>query len=751
MANNTKMNISYTIRAVDKFSATHAKLEKQLASLNNMTSGLSEKKTIDVDADTAGANAQLTFTKMLLDSIPGRKVITASWRGFNEGLDKADQLATKLRTLEELSQGFARGIVTSMIPSFGVALGIAAGGAGALVTALIGASAAVGAFSLVAVPTINYLAELDAEVERGSEAWNQLSEATRSTLTALDTLRASFAKLQERFREPTLEIFTIALQSANTMLGLFTPTVEASVGAVRRLAEAFQANLASGDVQAFFTWLGTTAGTYLESLGSAIGNFIMGFANMVVAFDPLAQSFAQGLLNMSERFREWAATLENNQAFQNFISYVQENGPTLLSFLGSTITFLVDLGVAMAPIGMKVMEIVTAFLQWSSALLENHTWLGQLIAILFIVKGAFGLLAPVISLVVVAFNTIWPVLSVVISWFSRLSGSFSQIIPKIIQVGATVMRLGTPFGWLITTVAVLASIVISHWDQIVAATQSAFSKIASWIKQKWNEVKTAFQILQFLASFLKQKFTEMVSDVVAKMAEIYTNIQQKWEQAKAIAQAVLSAMASVIRSKFAEMLSAIISKMAEIYNNIRSKWNEVKSFLSSIDLFSIGANIIRGLINGLKSIDPMGAVRSIAGKIKSGFQSLLGIHSPSRVMRDDVGRWITLGIVEGMANKESEAVREAKRIAEAITRPFHRAESDFQFTAGVATARGDYEEARATRYSTFTGEAVTASDKSAAREPQYAVINIGGHEARGTIEYITREQEREKARDKRFK
>jgi hypothetical protein len=705
--NNNKLNISYTIKAIDRFSATHAKLERQLASLNDMTKGLSENKTIDVDADTAKANADLDRTKEKVDKIPRFKTIRLITTGFKKGLTDADNFATKLRTMEEISQGFARGLIWTLVPTLANSLGIAAGGAGALASQLVGAAAGAGAFALVAVPTIKYLQEMDAETKRGSKAWYKLSDGTRAALTELDKLREAWGKLQDRFREPVLEIFVTNLKGAQTALKLFEPTITSSVNAMRSLSDAFNKNLMSDDVRDIFQWLGETAGPYLEKLTKSIGNFFVGFMNMLVAFDPLTQDFADGFLNMSERFREWSSTLENNQAFQNLLDYTRENGPKLLSFIGNLITFLVDLGIAMAPVGEKVLELANKFFEWSSEILKNHEGVGKLLALLIVSKGIIGLLAPVVSILIIAFRTLWPVISTVWRWMGSFIGVIVRVFPIVARLGLTLLRLATgPIGILIAAVFYLAIVIWDNWDSIWAKTKEIFGKVKSYILEKWDEIKA------------------------------------KWEIVKALYRA--------LRDTFQDMEDAVREKMTALYRNINDKWNDAQDFLEGIDLISIGKDIINGLIRGIKSIDVKGAVKGIAGDIKSGFTNFFDINSPSRIMKNDVGRWITLGVLDGMTSMQSKAERTAQIVANAIKRPFDNMSKDYTFTAGVATARGAYSSAQASQFSTFTSQTNVESSNGSGG-PQYAVINIGGYEAKGVIQYVTREQKREEERDKKFK
>lgn len=66
-------------------------------------------------------------------------------------------------------------------------------------------------------------------------------------------------------------------------------------------------------------------------------------------------------------------------------------------------------------------------------------------------------------------------------------------------------------------------------------------------------------------------------------------------------------------------------------------------------LKDIGHRAIEGLVNGIKEKWEAlkGTIGNIADGIRQGFQEKLDIHSPSKVMRDEVGKNIILGIEEG--------------------------------------------------------------------------------------------------------
>ncbi|PNB52963.1 tail tape measure protein, partial [Pseudomonas sp. GW456-E7] len=105
-------------------------------------------------------------------------------------------------------------------------------------------------------------------------------------------------------------------------------------------------------------------------------------------------------------------------------------------------------------------------------------------------------------------------------------------------------------------------------------------------------------------------------------------------------------LTSTAKTTFNAMKTAISNIMNNVKSKIKSIWNGVMSFFKGINLKSIGRNIIQGLINGISGMAGALAskIKSMANAIPNGMKKLLGIHSPSRVMRDQVGYHVGTGM-----------------------------------------------------------------------------------------------------------
>ena len=79
----------------------------------------------------------------------------------------------------------------------------------------------------------------------------------------------------------------------------------------------------------------------------------------------------------------------------------------------------------------------------------------------------------------------------------------------------------------------------------------------------------------------------------------------------------------------------------------------------------IGRNVISGIIAGIRGTASSlwSTLRAVADNILTTLRSALDIRSPSRVMRDEIGRQIGAGIAQGIRDGEREVSRAADALA----------------------------------------------------------------------------------------
>jgi len=112
-----------------------------------------------------------------------------------------------------------------------------------------------------------------------------------------------------------------------------------------------------------------------------------------------------------------------------------------------------------------------------------------------------------------------------------------------------------------------------------------------------------------------------------------------------------------IVSGLISVANAPVEFFTEVGNNI------ISAFKDGFSWSDLGSNIIDGIIEGLSTglsavID---AAESVAEAALDAAKDFLGIHSPSRVFRDDIGKMLDYGLAEGLidnTNPISDAMKE---------------------------------------------------------------------------------------------
>lgn len=112
-----------------------------------------------------------------------------------------------------------------------------------------------------------------------------------------------------------------------------------------------------------------------------------------------------------------------------------------------------------------------------------------------------------------------------------------------------------------------------------------------------------------------------------------------------------------------------VASVTNLSNSLKTPFYSLNS-----DFYSIGQFAMSGLNMGLWSASGsvMATAQSIADRVKSTIKNALDIHSPSRVMRDEVGRFIPQGIAVGIDADAGIVKRSMLRLKESMmidTRP----------------------------------------------------------------------------------
>ena len=426
---------------------------------------------------------------------------------------------------------------TGALATVGAMAGVLTGGLLGLTSAFGVAGAAIGAFAVTAVGHMKKFKDF----MKGEGPGTKEMEALRDSVNGL---KEDHKKLSDQLESNNFETFNNGVQAARKVLNKLNGLMVESSGVMKNLSKSLNESMDSAPMERFFNYLNSNGASTLDKVARGVGFFGRSLASLVVAFGPLAASMSQGFLDMSKRvdewsakladsqgmkqftnyvnenmpkirgafrdlavglvqmfaafgpmaatamswferlmgrFREWSSQLSQNQAFKNFVKYIEEAAPKVGQLIGNLAKTFSLLAQGMAPLAMSILNVANAFLQWFNALMQTNPGVAQLIAKMITLAG--------VALAVV------PALTLMHSWFTRVQTGVTAVSSVFSNVGVSMMGV-------VATIAVVVAAFV-HLYNTNQTTHDLMNSIWTNIKQLFvTFAQIAMQAINMVVSVL---------------------------------------------------------------------------------------------------------------------------------------------------------------------------------------------------------------------------------------------------------
>jgi phage-related protein len=230
---------------------------------------------------------------------------------------------------------------------------------------------------------------------------------------------------------------------------------------------------------------------------------------------------------------------------------------------------------------------------------------------------------------------------------------------------------------------ILSNLLVAIFDFIPLVLESGMELISNLAKGIWDNLPAIIESITNVLGKLLDTIVEKYPEYLKKGIEIISNIAKGiWNNLPEIIKTIgdlLIKVIGAIRERLPEFLQKGIELIAQLalgivksIPGIVAKVPEVifalvKAFGSLIGQFvGIGADIVKGLWEGIKSVKNwiLDKIKGFVGDITSGIKSFFGINSPSKVMADEVGKWLPLGLAEGIEDNINPVSRAMELLGE---------------------------------------------------------------------------------------
>lgn len=219
------------------------------------------------------------------------------------------------------------------------------------------------------------------------------------------------------------------------------------------------------------------------------------------------------------------------------------------------------------------------------------------------------------------------------------------------------------------------------WEGIKNVFSTVVEFFSNLFTGAWNGIKAVWSAVTGFFSAIWEGIKTIFSTAISFYTGIFSSA---WNGIKAIWSGVTGWFRNVwhgIKNAFSTVASTLGGFFRKAWNNIKNVWSNVGSwfgkkvdeivgFFKSLPskLLTIGEDMIKGLWEGIENMGDWiaekisGFGEGVLGDIKDFF----GIESPSKLMRDEVGKMLGEGVGDGILASTKSVVKDAQKFSKNV-------------------------------------------------------------------------------------
>ena len=269
------------------------------------------------------------------------------------------------------------------------------------------------------------------------------------------------------------------------------------------------------------------------------------------------------------------------------------------------------------------------------------------------------------------------------------------------------------------------------WNNVRNITTNIWNGIKDFISNVWNGIKNT-------VSNGGTAVSNFVSNAMNRVKSFFSN---GWNRAKSLASEAWNAIKSHSSNGGSNVTNVVSNTMSRVGSAFSNGWNRARNATANgiraavntvrscgSQMVSAGQNFVMGFVNGLTSMigHAVAAAANMARSAVNAARSFLHIHSPSRVMRDQVGYYVAAGFAKGMTDNTNMVAKAANSMAQSAIPSV-----DLSHSINGVLAHGNLS-------STMSG--TVDHQLTVNQQPAYINLALGGTEYSTFVEDISREQ-----------
>ncbi|MED3089240.1 phage tail protein [Bacillus toyonensis] len=525
-----------------------------------------------------------------------------------------------------------------------------------------------------------------------------LTEEEKKAVVAINNLSDAWREMENKMAPTTLNLIANSTDFLRLTMTKLFPSFQGVGQSFSNMIGKMNEGITQGKADKFFEHMNTFAVPMFEMVMKSAGNILKGFSDIMIAFTPLGMDLGNGMVDLTQKFANWAAGLQSSTAFQDFVNFVKTSTPVIMDFIGNLVLTLWDIIQALAPVSIQVVQLANDFMTWARESGALDTALGLVSnAIQFVVDNANWLI-PLVAALWVGFKTFSILISVAM-WIDDTG----KAIKKVIEIGKlfgswildaikllgqlSMTLLASPWFWVVAAIAAVIAIGVllyQNWDEVKKYAQELWDKVKdAWngmtkavgdayndmvqsvkdwwneTKQKWNDmVESANSKAEEMKQKVVQKYEQLKQDAVQKLLGLYSDAKNKWNQIKQDAQDKAEEMKQRAIQKYEQMKREAVQKLLEMVNDVREKFNNmVNAAEEKVDSMGRAAkNMMNGFVEGVRN-----GFNDAVNKVRSGVNDMYNQFTGFFRTFYNSGKGLLSSFVNGIVSGFGDAVSAVSR------------------------------------------------------------------------------------------
>jgi phage-related protein len=489
----------------------------------------------------------------------------------------------------------------------------------------------------------------------------------------VSNVQDSVGTIMRILSQPIFEKLKSGLESAVPVLSAFTSLVKGDTeGALNTLYEAFGAERAF-EILNFFD--GFKKG--IDNAKQAISPFIQFLKAIFEIFKGNENSGSKILESLGLSASQVQSIINAINLIQAYINLFVETTVARVQLIGQ---FFIDAWKIVWPylqplltkivefVGEKIQQIIDFWDKDGAQILQavKNIFNGILAVIKFIMPAVMFIVEMVWTNIKGVIDGALKIIMGLLKVFSGIfTGDFSKMWEGIKQLFAGAVQ----FLWNLINLMMLG--------KILGAVKSLATKGIGLFQGFWTK---SVEIFKSLDTHVVKIISGAVTKVLGYFKNLYTQGTQIFGTLRTFGVSVFQALWTAVKTVVVRMVTGIVNYYKGMFTGIKFIFqglfstaktiflkikDAIKSPLESINLTNIGKDIINGLIKGITAMG--GAIKEkieeLVSNIPSWAKKVLGIHSPSKEMDEQVGQHIPTGIAQGINKTSKEAQKAAEKAA----------------------------------------------------------------------------------------